>query len=61
MAKAQIIITLTEQGKVDVNGPLQDKVFCYGLLEIARQVVQNYQPPKLVVPSFIPPKDLKGN
>jgi len=61
MPKAQMTITLTDQGKVEVNGPLGDKIMCYGLLEFARQVIEKYEPRKVVIPNFPIPKDLKGN
>ena len=29
-------------GAVAVNGPINNPMFCYGLLEMARQAIQNY-------------------
>ena len=37
---AQITITLLDNGQVSVNGPLQDKILCYGLMEIAKETVK---------------------
>jgi hypothetical protein len=61
MPKAQLIITLTDQGQIEVNGPLSDKILCYGMLKFAENVIQSYEPPKIAIPNFIPPKNLKGN
>jgi len=61
MPKVVITITLEDDGKVNVTGPLPDKILCYGLLSIAEDVIRNFNPNKVVVPSFTIPKDLKGN
>ena len=29
-------------GAVGVQGPIQNPMFCYGILEMARQAIQNY-------------------
>ena len=42
----QLVISMTAEGKVDVTGPLDQKVICYGLLAMARDIIQHYQPPK---------------
>ena len=42
MARAQVTITLEDDGSVTVNGPLQDKILMYGLLGAARDVVVDY-------------------
>lgn len=41
----QIVITLSDDGQVGINAPLQDKVLCYGLLEMARLAIDKYVPP----------------
>lgn len=49
----QLIITLDENGSVDVSGPLQDKMTCYALLEAARDAIKDYtdaQRPKILPP-----------
>ena len=38
--KVQIVITRDEKGSVAVSGPLADRMLCYGLLEIAKDVVR---------------------
>jgi hypothetical protein len=40
----RLTITIDEHGRMNVQGPLENKVLCYGLLEIAREVVQNHKP-----------------
>lgn len=39
---AQITIAMDDKGNVMVEGPLDNKVFCYGLLESARDVIHKY-------------------
>lgn len=42
--KFVIVIGLSkETGEVVVQGPLQDKVLCYGMLEAARDAVRDYR------------------
>ena len=43
-----LTITLTPQG-VQVGGPINDKVLCLGLLELAKPAILNYDPSKIVV------------
>ncbi len=55
-----LTITLDEGGKVGINGPLQDKILCYGLLECAKVVIAQYaakdapliQPASGILPPF---------
>ena len=42
--KIQLTITVTPGQPVQVTGPLVDKMLCYGLLEMARDVIQSYDP-----------------
>lgn len=44
-------------GEVRVDGPIHDKIFCFGVLKIAEMIVQNYkqdnaESPRLVVPEM---------
>lgn len=40
--KVQLIITLEESGQVGINGPINDKVLCYGLLDCAKDAIKEY-------------------
>jgi len=35
-------IELLDDGRVTVNGPLHDRVLCYGLMGVAHDVVQDH-------------------
>ena len=51
--RAQLIIVLEQDGKINVNGPIGDKLLCYGMLECAKSAIKDYVPPQgggLVVP-----------
>jgi len=50
MPEMKIIITLREDGSLNVNGPLVNKLLCYGMLEQARDVVRNFEEPPMVQP-----------
>jgi len=49
---AEIVITLNAAGQIHVTAPLQNKMLCYGLLEVARDVVQGFQPAQ--APAILP-------
>lgn len=51
----QVVITMGPNG-VNVQGPLNDKLLCYGLLEVARDMIQSHKPeqPGIVIASRIP-------
>ena len=35
----QFVISLYEDGNINVVGPINDKLLCYGMLEVARDIV----------------------
>lgn len=43
--KVEIIITPDEHGNLNVNGPLENKIACYGMLEMAKDLFRRYVPP----------------
>ncbi len=42
--KNQVLITLTREGQVMVQGDLANKIFCMGMLEMAKTAVLNFDP-----------------
>ncbi len=56
----QIIISMFPNGQINVNGPIHDKILCYGLLEIARDIVKDYKPQQVIVPQIVLPPNLRG-
>lgn len=42
--KHQITITVDDKGKLNISGPLQDKILMLGLLELAKDAVLNFKP-----------------
>lgn len=58
--KAQLIITLNQDGTVSVAGPINDQVLAYGLLKIAENAVTmfaaNQQKSGLIRPEQVPIK-----
>jgi len=55
----QIIVTVLPSGQVQVAGPIEDKVLCLGLLEMAKATVVAYQPPQK--PSIVPFANIPDN
>ena len=45
----QIIITLLPTGQVEVTGPLENKIWCYGLLKAAEKEIDKYEPGNIIV------------
>jgi len=37
-----LAITIDEKGQIQVTGPIENKLLCYGLLEIAKDVVHEH-------------------
>lgn len=42
--QAQIIVTLLMDGSIQVIAPLDNKILCYGLLEVARDQIAAHKP-----------------
>lgn len=49
----ELKIVINEAGQVGISGPIENKMLCYGLLEIAREIIytHNEQNKKLVQPA----------
>ena len=48
-----LTVTLTSEG-IQVGGPINDKILCLGMLELAKKSVIEYQPTAIqVVPSLV--------
>lgn len=45
-----ILITMQPNGSINVQGPIPNKVLCYGLLEAARDIIQTYKPSDIITP-----------
>lgn len=55
----QLLIQLSPNGDVEVRGPIDDDLFCYGLMEKGRQAIQAYQERKQS-PLLLPPSARVG-
>ena len=42
--KFKLLIVVMDDGKMAVQGPLHDKMLCYGLLGAAQDVVRDHKP-----------------
>ena len=50
--KIQLIITLDPASRqVGVNGPIQDKLTCFGMLKLAEKAISDFDPAK--VPAIV--------
>ena len=52
MNSIQLIIQLDEAGKISVNGPLDNKVLCYGLLESAKEAIRDFKANTIIQPAL---------
>lgn len=41
-----LVITMNQAGEISLSGPLENKVLCYGLLEVGRDIVANHKAPE---------------
>lgn len=39
----QLVISVDDNGRISVNGPIKDMVQAYGLLELAKDVIRDFQ------------------
>jgi hypothetical protein len=44
MQPVELVVRLNAAGKVEVTGPIEQRLLCYGLLEVARDVIGAYTP-----------------
>lgn len=58
----RLVVTLHDDGRVEVTGPVDETVLCYGLLGLARDLVaqrfvarQSGRVPQIVVPRLVEP------
>jgi hypothetical protein len=40
--RAQLIISITDTGKVEVSGPINDKLTCYAMLEAGKDAIREF-------------------
>lgn len=52
--KFEIVVSMDEKGNVSVNGPIENKIVCYGMLEVARQAVEKFNPQKKTIQPVTP-------
>lgn len=56
-----LTITLNDNGSVSINGPLTNKLLCWGLLVAAQDLVKTYSPidqPRVQLAEIVPPADV---
>jgi hypothetical protein len=63
--RVQIVITVSADGGVQLAAPLHDKILCYGLLELAKDMVRAHNAaseagPRIQLPTPRQTHDLLG-
>ena len=66
---ATLVLTLNQRtGGIQVNGPIDNKFLCYGILEVAKDAIRDYVAQKRaeiaaqeIVPAFTIPPNLRKN
>ena len=60
----ELHITFDQQtGNVQVTGPLPNKILCYGMLDMAKDVIREFKgqaAPELTIARMIPPNGQPG-
>lgn len=59
----ELVVTLRRNGTLSVAGPIGNKLLCYGMLDMAKDVVSNFRPkqPSPVIVPGIDPTKFRGN
>jgi hypothetical protein len=60
--EATLIITYQAGGPVQVTGPIENKVLCYGMLEAARDLIKDFKPSQIIQPTglhIVPEKGVR--
>ena len=53
MSEVSLTITLQNNGGISVNGPIENKILCFGMLELAKQTIFDFDPRKIQVANDI--------
>lgn len=48
----QIVITVADDGAMQITGPLHDKKWCMKCLDMAKETIKNHKGSNIVVPSY---------
>lgn len=56
----KILIELKDDNNVTINGPLENKILCYGLLKMAEILVTNYEVKKVISSIMVPSNSVLG-
>jgi hypothetical protein len=50
----QLVISLLPGGQINVNGPVGNKILCYGMLDLAKDAIRDYvgKSPLILVPEI---------
>lgn len=50
----RLVITVDDSGQMRLDGPIHDKLICYGVLEAAKMAIREFQQPRVAPASVIP-------
>ena len=45
----ELKIVMDNKGSIQVEGPIHDRLLCYGLLEAAKDAIRVYEPGKIML------------
>ena len=40
--RARLVITIMDDGRINLEGPIGDKLYCYGVLECAKDAIRRH-------------------
>lgn len=55
----ELKITMNAQGQINVNGPLENAVVCFGMMECAKEAIKEYNKSKQASGITLPPLNFK--
>jgi hypothetical protein len=64
MDNPKLVIELLPGGKINVNGPINDKMLCYAMMELAKDCIREFiarqQQSPIVTAQIVPIQGLNG-
>lgn len=52
----ELTIRMSQKGEIQVGGPIENKILCLGLMELAKKVIINYEPSKIQIAKTLLPQ-----
>ena len=48
----KIVLALKEDGQLLLDAPFENKILCYGMLEMAKEIILKFEPSAIIKPDL---------